>query len=97
MGFNHQLLKSKKKKQRTKETERSRVSDKMVAIGGPSLKYFIRQATVLQLYRDFLKQSNLIKRKDLRNSISQEIKSQFRKNQHISEDVIPSLLSEAKR
>ena len=70
----------------------------MVATGGgPSLKYFIRRAQVLKLYRDFLKQSSFIQRVDLRSSINQEIRSQFRNNRNLSEDVIPSLLSEANR
>ena len=69
----------------------------MVSQGGLSLKFFIRRAQVLKLYRDFLKQSSYIQRQDLRNSINQEIRSQFRNNKHLSEDVIPSLLSEANR
>ena len=97
----------------------------MVSPGPPSylsLKYFIRKAQVIKLYRDFLRQTARLKivtnqnqnhvdekkekvnvnldkmgQNDLHGNIEEEIKRQFRLNRHLSEDVVASVLSEAKR
>lgn len=63
-----------------------------------SLKDFIRRAASIKLYRDLLKSSAKIKDADLRLSTKQEIITQYRLNQHITDPMaIRSLLAQGAR
>ena len=63
-----------------------------------SLKDFMRRAASVKSYRDLLKSSAKIKDVELRQSTKQEIISQYRLNQHITDPMaIRSLLAEGAR